>query len=185
MTRGAVRGMLALALVATLVVAFLLPAEEGVAVTTGKRHPATARPPATAAVTQVEAAGRGAATTDVAVLTLRTRLHDDGETMAEVFATTRWETPAEPAPEPEPEPEPPEPEAAPVQAPPLPFRAMGRYVVDGQLAVFVQHGERNLVVRVGDTIAGQYKVERFEGGSLILRYLPLGQEQSLEVGGSS
>jgi len=74
--------------------------------------------------------------------------------------------------------------APPPQAPPLPFRFLGRYDDAGKTAVFLQHFEHNLVARVGDTLAEQYKVESLEGSTLTLRYLPLNQIQTLEVGGA-
>lgn len=71
------------------------------------------------------------------------------------------------------------------QAPALPFRPFGRYVEDGQQVIFLLHNDQNLVVRVGDTIAQQYRVESLDGNKLTLRYLPLDQEQTLDLGGSS
>lgn len=71
------------------------------------------------------------------------------------------------------------------QAPALPFRPFGRYVEDGQEVVFLLHNDQNLVVRVGDTIAQHYKVESLEGNKLTLRYLPLDQAQTLDLGGGS
>ncbi len=72
---------------------------------------------------------------------------------------------------------------APLTAPTLPFKVLGRYIEDGATAVFLQHQEQNLVVRVGDTI-GDYKVEDLRGTTLTLRYVPLNQTQTLEVGAS-
>ena len=74
------------------------------------------------------------------------------------------------------------PALAPAQAPPLPFKALGRYWEDGQTLVFLQHNEQNLVVRVGDTIGSVYKVESLEGNTLTLRYTPLNQTQTMTVG---
>jgi hypothetical protein len=62
---------------------------------------------------------------------------------------------------------------------------MGRYVEDGQVLVFLQHNDSNLVVRVGDTIAEHYKVESLDGGTLTLRYLPLDQQQTIDVGSAN
>jgi hypothetical protein len=45
--------------------------------------------------------------------------------------------------------------------------------------------DQNLAVRVGDTIAEQYRVERLEGQTLTLRYLPLDVLQTLDVGGKN
>lgn len=71
------------------------------------------------------------------------------------------------------------------QAPPLPFQVLGRYVENGNAAVFLQHNDQNLVVRVGDTIAEKYKVESLNTGTLTLRYLPLNLLQTLEIGSAT
>jgi hypothetical protein len=78
------------------------------------------------------------------------------------------------------------PQAAPVaQAPALPFRALGRYEEDGNVVFFLQHNDQNLVVRLGDTIAADYKVESLQDNLLTLRHLPSNQSQTLDVGGAS
>jgi hypothetical protein len=73
----------------------------------------------------------------------------------------------------------------PPQAPPLPFKALGQYTDGGQVGVFLQYRDQNLVARVGDTLAEQYKVESLADGVLTLRYLPLNQTQTLEVGAAN
>ncbi len=70
----------------------------------------------------------------------------------------------------------------PPQAPPLPFRYLGRYSEAGRDGVFLQHNDLNLVVHVGDTIADTYKVERLDSIRLTLRYLPLGESQVMDFG---
>jgi len=75
-----------------------------------------------------------------------------------------------------------EPPSAPPQAPPLPFRVLGRYVDGGAIAIFVQQNDRNLVVRTGDTIDDTYKIESIAGGTMTIVYLPLNQKQTLAVG---
>ncbi|AOX99682.1 hypothetical protein BJP62_03955 [Jeongeupia sp. USM3] len=71
------------------------------------------------------------------------------------------------------------------QAPPLPFRFLGRLVEEGKVTIFLQNKEQSVVVRVGDTIDEQYKVESLDDGILTLRYLPLNQVQTLDVGSQS
>lgn len=70
-------------------------------------------------------------------------------------------------------------------APPMPFRFLGRYADEGKEAIFLQSNERSIVVRVGDTIDEQYKIESLDDGILTLRYLPLNQVQTLDVGSQS
>lgn len=86
-----------------------------------------------------------------------------------------------------PPPPPPPPKPAPVaeappQAPPLPFRYLGRQVDGEAVSVFVQHGERNLVLTQGTVVAEQYRVERIDDAAVTFRYLPLDQIQTLPLG---
>ncbi len=69
-------------------------------------------------------------------------------------------------------------------APPLPFTVLGRYDDKQRSVVFLQQGEQNLAVHVGDKIGANYKVESLNGTSMALRYLPTNQLQALEVGGA-
>lgn len=113
------------------------------------------------------------------VLSIRSRDIDGNEESAGIFESTRWTPPPE--------------KSKPVthavnvqpvapQAPPLPFKVLGLYVEGNQTAVFLQHNDQNLVVRVGDTIVDKYKVESLSGRTLTLSYLPLNQQQTLDVG---
>jgi hypothetical protein len=70
------------------------------------------------------------------------------------------------------------------EAPPLPFAYMGKLVEDGRTTVFLVHGERNLIVRTGDTIDGTYRVDRIGEDDMTLTYLPLQQRQELALGGT-
>jgi hypothetical protein len=116
------------------------------------------------------------------VLAIRPRTPADAEQDpdADLFAATRWTpaeaTPAASAPVAEAA------QQAPVAPPPLPFRVLGSYVQGGQVVVFLQQNDTNLVVRVGDTIGETYKVDSLDGSTLKLRYLPLDQVQTLELG---
>ncbi len=68
------------------------------------------------------------------------------------------------------------------QVPPLPFRVLGHYEAAGKLVIFLQRENDNFVVKVGDTIDDQYRVESIDGDTMNLRYLPLNQMQSLNLG---
>jgi hypothetical protein len=70
------------------------------------------------------------------------------------------------------------------QAPPLPFTYMGKLLEDGKTTVFLVQGERNLIVRAGDTIDGTYRVDRIGEHAMTITYLPLGQAQQLALGGA-
>lgn len=74
----------------------------------------------------------------------------------------------------------------PLQAPPLPFRFLGR-VQDperGQ-AFMLTTGGRVLAVKTGDVLDGQYLVEEFRDGQLHFLYQPLNIRQTLFVGHDS
>jgi hypothetical protein len=75
-------------------------------------------------------------------------------------------------------PEPPPPPSA----PPLPFTYMGKLFSASENKVFLVSGERNLVVREGDTIDATYRVEKVTSYEITLVYLPLNQRQTLEIG---
>ena len=53
---------------------------------------------------------------------------------------------------------------------------------EGDLAVFLVQGERNLVVHEGDTIDSLYRVERIADGGITVLYLPLNQRQTIPIG---
>ena len=48
--------------------------------------------------------------------------------------------------------------------------------------IFLVRGDRVLLVRAGDTIEGNYRVEGIVGTKLDLTYLPLNIRQSLDIG---
>ncbi len=92
----------------------------------------------------------------------------------DIFAVHTWEPP-------------PPPMAAfvpsPPQAPPLPFRYMGRIADPGQPQVFLLvQGDRVLPVKLGDRVGGHYRLEKFEGGQLYFRYQPMNVVQTLPAG---
>lgn len=81
-------------------------------------------------------------------------------------------------------PPPPPPKVKP-QAPPLPFTFMGRMIDGGQQIVFLVNGDRNLVVREGETFAGSYRVDKIDDQAVTLTYLPLRQKQRLAFASES
>jgi hypothetical protein len=174
------RGLLGLGLGSTLLAAWFAPAPASDGVELAERtRTAAARAPAAPA--PAPAPLRAATPRNAEVLRIRPREGADAAGEADtIFGATRWTPPpaavvAAPvavAPPPPP------------QAPPLPFRVLGRLVDDGEVAVFLQYNDQNLVVRVGDTVAQNYKVESLQGGTLTLLYTPLNQKQTLDVGGS-
>jgi hypothetical protein len=76
----------------------------------------------------------------------------------------------------------PAPPPPPPQAPPLPFTYMGRLSEERDTTVFLTQGDRNLVVKPGDTIDNTYKLEEVGESALVLTYLPMNQRQTLPIG---
>jgi len=179
MKRNTMRGLLGLALSATLLAAYFAPPQAGEAVVLSERALASAVPAAKTALPSVrETAAQG-----TEVLSIKSRDVDpknDDETS--FFVSRSHAASAAKAVQPVAAPAPEQPVVA--QAPPLPFRVLGRFADGDVTGVFLQLNDQNLVVRVGDTIAEHYKVESLNGSTLSLRYGPLNQVQTLEVGGT-
>ncbi len=179
-----IRGLLGIALAATLGAVYLAPDTQSDAVVPMVRRAANptsvANAPAAPEVMRVTAQSAvSSATGDADVLAIQPRtLPDESEAVFRVDRT-------------------PVPQAAPVnsaptellppppQAPPLPLKVLGRYIEDGKTKFFLQYNDQNLVVQVGDSIADLYRVESLSGGVLTLRYVPLNQTQTLEVGAAN
>jgi hypothetical protein len=73
---------------------------------------------------------------------------------------------------------------APPEAPPLPFRYLGRLNEPGRATVFFLGDEEDhvLAVRPGDPIGPDYRVGRFREGRLEFIYRPMKAQQFLAVG---
>jgi hypothetical protein len=99
----------------------------------------------------------------------------------DAFAAHSWTVvppPAPPAPvvwQPPPEPPPP-------QAPPLPFKYLGRLEESPERTVwYLLQGERLIVKASGEPIDSSYRIDGAEAGQLRFTYLPLGQQQTLTL----
>lgn len=172
------RGILAAALAATLIAAYFAPpASDGEVIP-------VARTGKGGATVVAESSGKRSGdarreeSDDVQAIQLRIL----PEEFVPVFQTVRWapeapsekkavasvESPSEPPPP---------------SAPPLPFKMLGRYVEDDTEIVFLQYKDQSVAVQVGDLIDDLYRVENLVDGVLTLRYVPLGEKQTLAVGG--
>ncbi|GAA5163631.1 hypothetical protein [Viridibacterium curvum] len=80
-----------------------------------------------------------------------------------------------------PPPPPPLPPPAP-SAPPLRFKYQGQLREGNTPVVFLDNNGQMLIVREGDTVAGQYKVLRITDNAMQFEYLPLAQQQTLTFG---
>lgn len=165
------RMLLAAALVLTLAAAWNAPEDDAAAVVTA----APSR-----AVRPSVALGSERAGLDVLAIRARDGEEDEGPD-ARLFNSTQWTARAAAPPAPAAAP-PVAAEPAAPQLPPLPFKVLGSHQQAGQTVLFLQQNDTNHVVRVGDTIGDTYKVERLEGATLTLRYLPMNQVQTLDIG---
>jgi hypothetical protein len=66
------------------------------------------------------------------------------------------------------------------EAPPLPFRYVGKMQDGDKLAVFLTQGEESHIAHAGDRI-GEYRVDKITDGEIRFTYLPLKTKQSLPL----
>ncbi len=96
-----------------------------------------------------------------------------------LFGTQNWNPPP-PAPPPAmvgPPPPPPPP-----TAPPLPFTYLGKAREGGVWEVYLVRGDKTYVAKIKDTIDGVYRVDAIRPPMMTFTYLPLNQEQTLNIG---
>lgn len=134
-------------------------AEEPAPAPRAARH----KPPATATAAVTPPAGTGMAGDETPA----------AEPPFNPFRSRSWHV--EPPPPPPPKP----------TAPPLPFKYLGKLVEDGESRIFLAHRERHLIARVGERLAAQYVVETIDEQRLGIRYLPLDELQTLNIGGAN
>lgn len=102
---------------------------------------------------------------------------------ADLFATPAWRRPAAPpaaaaaAPASAPPPPPP-------QAPPLPYRVIGRKFDGSTWELFLGRDDTPFVVREGDTLEAAWRLQKIAPPLATFRHLATGQERSLEIGPS-
>lgn len=182
------RKLIYVVLLAVLIAAWFAPAESDNGIALSERARASERaaqhPGAVSRSTASRTRDKTTTPAGGPVEVLELRGRDDGGNGKGgdgLFAATQWTSPAA---APAKEPVVAVVAAPPVaEAPPLPFRVLGRYEEEGHVTVFLQRDDQNLVVRVGDTIGETYKVESLKGSVLTLRYLPLNQVQTLDTAG--
>ncbi|MYM65265.1 hypothetical protein GTP45_00270 [Pseudoduganella sp. FT55W] len=93
-----------------------------------------------------------------------------------VFAGQNWNPPPPPPPPPSNTPPP-----APV-APPMPFTYIGKALADGAWEVFLARGDKTYSVRNQTVIDGVYRVEKIAPPLMSLTYMPLNQQQQMNIG---
>lgn len=67
-------------------------------------------------------------------------------------------------------------------APPLPFSYVGKKQQAGQWEVYLDQGELSFAVHAGETVGGIYRVTKIVPPTITLLYLPLKQEQTMDIG---
>lgn len=67
-------------------------------------------------------------------------------------------------------------------APPLPYLYMGRQDKSGEQTVFLTRADTPYVVKAGDVLDGQYRVDLVRADAIQFTYLPLAQKQILNIG---
>ena len=70
--------------------------------------------------------------------------------------------------------------AARPEAPPLPFRYLGKMVEDGKTKIFLANGDDSITVHAGQRI-GDYRVDAITDAEVRFTYLPLKTKQSLPL----
>lgn len=91
-----------------------------------------------------------------------------------VFRSHSWNPPP-------PEPPPPQ-EPPPPTAPPIPFTYIGKALGEGRLDVYVAQGERVHTLRAGDIVDGTWRIDVVAPPTMSVTYLPLGQQQQMNIG---
>ena len=87
-----------------------------------------------------------------------------------LFRATNWDPPPKPV------------AAAPPTAPPIPYAYVGKQFDEQGWSVFLSRGDEVRVVRAGAALDGQYRVDRIAPPQLVLSYLPLNQQQTINIG---
>ncbi len=69
--------------------------------------------------------------------------------------------------------------------PPLQFKYLGKVVEGDETRVFLSLADRNYIVKAGETINGQYRMDEVSDHAITLTYLPLGAKQMLATAGAA
>jgi hypothetical protein len=70
--------------------------------------------------------------------------------------------------------------AAKREAPPLPFRYLGKMLDSGKLEVFLANGNESVVAKAGERI-GDYRIESVSEAAVVFTYLPMKTKQTLPL----
>lgn len=67
-------------------------------------------------------------------------------------------------------------------APPFPYTYVGKFIMDDTPVVLLGRQDASFVVRSGETLEGDYRVDSITPELMTLTYLPLNQRQTLRLG---
>jgi hypothetical protein len=67
------------------------------------------------------------------------------------------------------------------KAPPLPFKYLGQLQEAMGIVLFLEHGKLTLVARAGETVAGNWRIEKITPTQAVFNYQPLDQSQTLTL----
>lgn len=73
----------------------------------------------------------------------------------------------------------------PPSPPPMQFRYLGKVVEGNETRVFLALGERNYIVRPGESINNQYRLDEVSDHGITFTYLPLNARQMLATAGAA
>ena len=73
----------------------------------------------------------------------------------------------------------------PPSPPPLQFRYLGKVMEGGDTQVFLALAERNYIVKPGENINGQYRMDEVNDENITFTYLPLNAKQKLSTAGGT
>lgn len=133
-----------------------------------------AEPPAAGALARPSAPQPAGASAVMRLVPRAELIGQAGDDDGSVFNPHSWNPPP-------PEPPPPQ-EAPPPSAPPIPFSFIGKALGEGRLEVYVAQGERVHAVRAGDVIDGTWRIDAVAPPVMSVTYLPLGQQQQMNIG---
>jgi hypothetical protein len=145
--------------------------------------PASAPAPASRAAVATATGKDGKPVAEAAILRLTPRAELVGEAGDATFASgegvfmgQNWNPPPPPPPPVSNVPPPPP------MAPPMPFTYIGKSVADGAWEVYLSRGDKTYSVRNQTVIEGTYRVEKIVPPLMSLTYLPLKQQQQMNIG---
>lgn len=169
LTEKARKLWLAGALLATLLAAQWVSGEEGEAGPEALPESAEARN-----FRKEAPAGRSAPENEAGELDLeRLERRKFSAQAGDIFGQRSWVPPPRPAPPSRPSP------------PPMQFRYLGKVVEGNETRVFLALGERNYIVRPGESINSQYRLDEVGDHDITFTYLPLNARQMLATAGAA